>query len=413
MQRRQPQTRLWTRAFIALTISSLLLFLNLQMTLSALPTYVKNDFGADDLAVSLVTSLFALSAIAARFLTAALMRKFGRGTLLYVGLAIAVAVTGICMLADSIGSLLLMRVGYGVGFGMASTILPTLVTQMIPPDRMGEGIGYFGLSTSLAMSIGPMIGLNVFREAGFNALAWVAGATLLLAFPLLILMRSVPANDKREAPKTAAGKASMNRKLLLPAFLNVLLGVTYGGVLSFIALYGESVGLEQVGLFFLFNAVTIIIVRPVSGKLFDRKGHAAVLLPGVVCVIASLTVLSYATTLPMLIVSALLYGLGFGAIQPTLQAWMLRSSAPEQYGTANSLFYNATDLGVASGAFVLGAIAAAAGYGEMYRYAAGFMVLFLAAYGIMRVIEPLSGKLRQGKRGLRSSPGSESPYSSE
>ncbi len=387
MQRQQPKTQLWTRAFIALTISSLLLFLNLQMMLSAFPTYVKNDYGAGDLTVSLVTSLFALSAIAARFLTAALMRKFGRGALLYTGIAIAVVFTVVYVLADSIGSLLLLRVGYGVGFGMASTVLPTLVSQMIPSERMGEGIGYFGLSTSLAMSIGPMIGLNVFREAGFNALAFTAAITLLLVFPLLFLTRSVPAKGRQVVARSASGKTGIDRRLLFPAFLNVLLAVTYGGVLSFIALYGESVHLDQIGLFFLFNAVTIIIVRPVSGRLFDRKGHAAVLIPAVVCVIASLTVLSYATSLPMLIVSALLYGLGFGAIQPTLQAWMLRSSSPEQYGAANSLFYNSTDLGVAAGAFVLGAIASTAGYGGMYRYAAGFMVLFLAFYGIMRVIE--------------------------
>ncbi|MFC4597389.1 MFS transporter [Cohnella hongkongensis] len=427
MQHRQPKTKLWTRAFIALTISSLLLFLNLQMMLSAFPTYVKNDYGADDLIVSLVTSLFALSAIAARFLTASLMRRFGRGSLLYTGLAIAAAVTGLYVAADSIESLLLLRIGYGVGFGMASTILPTLVSQMIPSGRMGEGIGYFGLSTSLAMSIGPMIGLNVFREAGFAPLSFLSAAALLLVFPLLALTRSVPKTtlEEREKrrPSPAADKPDFepengsrnrpNRGLLFPAALNVLLAITYGGVLSFIALYGESAGLEQVGLFFLFNAFTIIIVRPVSGRLFDRRGHAAVLIPAAVCVIASLTVLSLATSMPLLIVSALLYGLGFGAIQPTLQAWMLRSSSPERYGTANSLFYNATDLGVASGAFVLGAISSATGYAVMYRYAAGFMVFFLVVYGIMRVIEPKDGESRKRKRGLQSKSGSKSPYFSE
>lgn len=159
-----------------------------------------------------------------------------------------------------------------------------------------------------------------------------------------------------------------------------MLAITYGGLLSFIALFGESVHLEQVGLFFLFNAVTIIIIRPISGRLFDKRGPASVLIPAAVCVVASLTVLSYTTSMPMLIVSALLYGLGFGAIQPTIQAWMLRTSTPTQYGMANSMFYNSTDLGVASGAIILGAISAATDYGIMYRYSAGFMVLFLIVY---------------------------------
>ncbi|WP_246120547.1 MFS transporter [Cohnella terricola] len=384
MQDRQlnQSTRLWTKSFIALTISSFLLFLNLQMLLAAFPSYVQKKFQADDMTLSLVTSVFALSAIVARFVTAALMRKVGRKALLYTGLGIGAVVTLIYILANSIGSLLLMRVGYGIGFGMASTIIPTLVSRIIPASRMGEGIGYFGLSTSLAMSIGPMIGLNVMKEAGFDKLAMAGAATLLLAFPILLLTRAIPPQPRNPVSSSTGTreKVPFNKRLIFPASLNVLLAITYGGLLSFIALFGESVHLEQVGLFFLFNAITIIIIRPISGKVFDRKGHAAVLIPAVICVISSLAVLSYATTMPLLIISALLYGLGFGAIQPTIQAWMLRSSAQAQYGMANSMFYNSTDLGVASGAFILGAISAATDYAVMYRYAAGFMALFLVLF---------------------------------
>lgn len=386
----QP-TKLWTKSFISLTICSFLVFLNLQMLLSSFPAYAKNEFQAGDLAVSLVTSLFAASAIATRFMTAALMRVVPRNVILYVGLAVAAITTGIYVLADSIGSLLVMRMAYGIGFGMASTIIPTLVSQIIPIQRMGEGIGYFGLSTSLAMSVGPMIGLNIMNYLGFPALAMAGTAAVLLIFPLLLITRSLPPDKKQPAPKSAGKKAgnkpAFNRKLLFPAMLNIILAVTYSGLLSFIALYGESVHLEQVGLFFLFNAITIIIIRPVSGRVFDTKGHAAVLIPAALCVVASLTVLSFAASLPLLIVSALLYGLGFGAIQPTIQAWMIRVSPQEQHGMANSMFYNATDLGVAAGALILGAISSVTGYAMMYRYSAGFMILFLIVYVWVQTVE--------------------------
>lgn len=384
-EQQELRTKLWTKSFIALTFSALFLFMNLQMLLSSFPSYVKSEFQAGDIMVSLVTSVFALTAIASRFMTAFLMRRVSRNVLLYIGLAIAAAITGLYVVADSIGSLLLMRVGYGIGFGIASTIIPTIVSQIIPSKRMGEGIGYFGLSTSLAMSIGPMIGLNVMKQSGFGTLAMIGTFTLLLAFPVLLFSRSLPAVPKKQPIERSIApskplKVPFNTKLVLPAILNVLLAITYGGLLSFIALFGEAVHLEQVGLFFLFNAITIIIIRPISGRLFDKRGPAAVLIPAAVCVVASLTVLSYTTSMPMLIISALLYGLGFGAIQPTIQAWMLRTSTPAQYGMANSMFYNSTDLGVASGAIILGAISAASDYGMMYRYSAGFMVLFLIVY---------------------------------
>lgn len=384
-QQQEARTKLWTKSFIALSISALFLFLNLQMLLASFPSYVKDEFHAGDIMVSLVTSVFALTAIATRFMTAFLMRKISRNVLLYIGLAIAVAITALYVVADSIGSLLLMRVGYGIGFGIASTIIPTIVSQIIPSKRMGEGIGYFGLSTSLAMSVGPMIGLNVMKQSGFSTLAMIGAFTLLLAFPVLLFSRSLSAPLPKQSvpnssPLSKPVKVPFNSQLVLPALLNVLLAITYGGLLSFIALFGETVHLAQVGLFFLFNAITIIIIRPISGRLFDKRGPAAVLIPAAVCVVASLAVLSYTTSMPMLIVSALLYGLGFGAIQPTIQAWMLRTSTPAQYGMANSMFYNSTDLGVASGAIILGAISAASDYGIMYRYSAGFMVLFLIIY---------------------------------
>ncbi|QHW34043.1 MFS transporter [Paenibacillus rhizovicinus] len=388
----QTKTPLWTRPFIALTACFFLLFLSLQMLLSSFPAYVKDEFHAGNVQVSLVTSVFALSAIVSRFATASLMRRFSRMKLLLVGLLIAAITTALYSAAGSYGALLVLRIGYGIGFGMASTILPTLVSRIIPLRRMGEGIAYFGLSTSLAMSIGPSIGLNVMKQAGFTELSMLGLIASVVIFPILWLSRSrqdaassAQRNGNHQSAQ-AAVKPPFNPKLLFPAMLNVFLSITYSGLLSFLALFGDDVHIEQVGLFFLFNAITVILVRPFSGRIFDRFGHAAVLIPSGLFVAASMIVLSNTHAMPMLIVSALLYGVGFGAIQPTLQAWMLRSSTPEQYGMANSMFYNSTDFGVAIGAILLGAISAATSYGVMYKYSAGVMGLFVVLGALQYVL---------------------------
>jgi MFS family permease len=389
---------LWTKPFIALTACFFLLFINLQMLLSSFTTYAKTEFMASDLEASLVTSMFALSAIAARFLTVPLMRRVPRHALLLTGLLIAIATTAIYPLAHSYAAFLALRIAYGVGFGIASTILPTLVSGIIPTTRMGEGIGYFGLSTSLALSIGPVIGLNVMKQAGFETLT-IVGAVLAAAILPILLMAGTgfgrkKSGDSRQLqdgsppvradvrvaaaePGAQARGPRLLRTLLFPAMLNVLLAITYSGLLSYLALFGEFAGIEQVGLFFLASAVTIILIRPISGKLFDRRGHMPVLIPAGACVAVSMFLLSQAASTGMVIASALVYGIGFGSIQPTIQAWMLRLSPQEQYGSANSLFYNSTDLGVAAGAILLGAISSAAGYAHMYLYSAGFMLLFV------------------------------------
>ncbi|GBF72163.1 MFS transporter [Paenibacillus sp. 598K] len=351
------------------------------MLLAAFPAYVQERFDADDITVSLMTSVFAASAIASRFLTAWLLRRIDRRHLLLVSIALAVIFTALYASAWSIDSLLLWRIGFGIGFGMASTIIPTLVSAVIPGNRIGEGIAYFGLSTSLAMSIGPLTGLNILDAYGFPTLVWLGTGVAMLILPVLLLTRALPALQPAVAHIRAgsAPRPPFPRQIAIPALLNLLLGFTYSGLLSFIALYGMSAGLPQAGLFFLFNVVAILIVRPLAGRWFDRRGPVVVLIPAALSLGGGLLVLSYATTMPMLTAAALLYGAGFGSIQPTLQAWMLRVSRPEQQGTANSMFYNSADLGIAIGSFALGALASVSDYGIMYRCSAALSLLFLLA----------------------------------
>ncbi|MFM9327378.1 MFS transporter [Paenibacillus mesotrionivorans] len=403
---------LWTRSFIVLTISYFLMFMCLQMLLSPFPSYVKDRFAPGDVALSLVTSLFALTAIAARFATAALMKRISKTGLLYTSLGISVAATLAYPLADSLGSLLALRMLFGIGFGMGSTVMPTLVSRIIPTRRMGEGIGYFGLSTSLAMSFGPMIGLALLDGFGFGVLTVWGAVAAAAVIPLLAITRAAGVSSQAESSKRsavevqrAAGNASggvrqreeppstgLAGRLWLPLTLNTLLSSCYGGILSFLALYGRDIGLANIGLFFLFNALTVLAVRPVSGWLYDTRGHAVVLVPAAMVLVASLGLLSYTHSMVMLMSSALLFGLGYGAVQPTVQAWMLGGSPRSSHGLINSLFYNSIDLGVAVGSMGLGVVAAATSYAVMYRFSAGIMLLFLVLYLAVAVA---GGRLRK------------------
>jgi MFS family permease len=268
--------RLWTKSFITLTLCNLLLFIGLQMTLSTLPAYAEGTLHATSLQISLVTSLFAISAVASRLFSAKAMEKGGRNLLIFLGLAILLtAVTGYYW-AGSITTLLLLRMLFGIGFGMTSTAFPTMVSDIIPIRRMGEGMGYFGLSTSLAMSAGPLIGLSLLQGPGFGSLLLCTAAVIALIVPLgYRLASTLPAHHKEPAMVLAeAGtKTRAGRKLVLPCLLNFLMSISYGGLLGFMALYGSEAHLEHIAYFFLFNAVAIVFVRPLSGKIYDRYGQ--------------------------------------------------------------------------------------------------------------------------------------------
>lgn len=381
----EHNNKLWTKEFITLTVSNLFLFLTLQMLLTTLPAYAKEAFGANSTQVSLITSLFAFSAIASRLFSSKALERGKRRQLLYIGLFISLLAILGYYAASSIGFLLLMRVLFGLGFGMTSTSFPTMASDIIPAKRLGEGMGYFGLSTTLAMSIGPMIGLTLLQGGGFTPLVFITSAINILIFPLAFLLTSrTPRQHKEPAPATIkdSKKSTGMRRLLLPAVLNFLTSITYGGLLSFLALYGKEVNLSNPQYFFLFNALAIILIRPVSGRLYDRYGHKAILIPAALFMAAGLVLLTYATTTSGLLLSALCYGLGFGSMQPSLQTWMIQEVPPQQRGMANGTFLNSLDFGVALGAIILGTIARFSSYTIMYRYSAISVLFVVIIYAV-------------------------------
>ncbi|HEU4965788.1 MAG TPA: MFS transporter [Bacilli bacterium] len=382
----QHQEKLWTKSFTILTLCNFLLFTNLQMLVPTLPSYVKGHFHAGSLTVSLVTSLFALSAIIARLFAGQMLKRGKRNLMLFLGFVVVLLATAGYYWCGAIVLFLFMRSLYGLGFGMISTTFPTMASNIVPDSRMGQGMGYFGLSTSLAMSIGPSIGLALLGTS-FGSL--IGGGVLVVAtiLPLTFLLRDhlrKPMETKAKVTATSTPpvkrRALIPREILLPFGLNFLLSIVYGGLLSFLALFGKEVHLDHVGNFFLVNALAVVLIRPLSGKIFDKKGHVAVILPGAFLLIAALLVLSYAHTMGLLIAAALVFGSGFGMLQPSIQAWMIKEVAPEQRGMANAMFLNSTDLGVAVGAVSLGALAIGAGYAHMYRLSSLFMVVFLVVY---------------------------------
>ncbi|WP_038092122.1 MFS transporter [Tumebacillus flagellatus] len=374
-----PQEKLWTKNFIVLTLCNLFLFMNLQMVLPALPSYVKDHFHASDVTASLVTTLFALSAIVSRLIAGQALQRGKRNLVLFLGICIALLATMGYYWCGTIAMFLLMRVLYGIGFGMASTTFPTMTSNVIPFKRMGEGMGYYGLSTSLAMSLGPTIGLALLAS-GFGGL--VSGATFMVAIilPMLLLVAPLLRTPPQAAPATGHARKLFDRKLLVPCLLNFLLSIVYGGLLSFMALFGKEVGIANVGVFFLVNAVSVVLVRPLSGKIFDKKGHGALMFPGALLVILGLLILSFSKGLLLLSAAALIFGAGLGALQPSFQAWMIKVVTPEQRGMANGMYFNSIDLGVALGALLLGTVAMNTGYAMMYRLASVIMVVFLIVY---------------------------------
>lgn len=373
--KREP---LWTKEFVALILANLCMFLGFQMLIPTLPVYVK-EIGGTSSNIGFVVGMFTVAALFVRPLTGNALQKFSKKIILMIGTAICLLAMGSYLFASTVFLLLAVRILHGAGFGITTTTYGTVVSDLIPQARRGEGMGYFGLSGTIAMALGPLIGLWLMQTYNFTILFLCALSCTIVS---LILTKLLQIKKSPQPPKQTSGTfldGFIERKALLPSLLILCITLMYGGIGSFITLFATEVGIADISLF-LFNALAIAVTRPFSGKLYDAKGHSFVIIPGVIITFAGIILLSYTTTIPSLIIAAACYGSGFGAIQPALQAWMIDRVAPHRRGVATATFFSAFDLGIGAGAIIFGFIAHFTNYATVYRYSSLLLIAFLFIY---------------------------------
>lgn len=227
---------------------------------------------------------------------------------------------------------------------------------------------------TLAMAIGPMFGLWVAQNFSYHSLfllaVGISAAALFLTFGAKTSFK----------PQTRARKIELFEKSVLPVMASIfLLFIAYGGITTFVPLFADSIKVNS-GTFFLVYAAALVLIRPIAGKLSDRYSETFVIIPALVITVLALIVLSFSTNLFGVIISAVMYGIGFGSAQPALQAATIRLVSPERTGVANASFSTATDLGIGLGAIILGWVSQYTSYQVLFTVSAVSVVFSLLLF---------------------------------
>lgn len=378
MNAQSSSDKIWTKDFFLICLANFFIFLGFQMTLPTLPLFV-NELGGSDQLIGIIVGIFTFSALLFRPYAGHALESRGRRFVYMTGLAIFVISVASFSIISSIAVLLVMRVVQGVGWGFSTTATGTIATDLIPVKRRGEGMGYFGLSGNIALAFGPALGLQLAGIISFIQLFLICAALGLVAF---LLSAKIKYKMVEESPaKSTTVKFDIFEKTALePAVLLFFITVTFGGIASFLPLYAEEKGIEGIGLYFLVFAIFLMLSRTFAGKIYDKRGHIYVFLPGTVLIFIAMLLLSWLPSTLALLIAAGLYGLGFGSVQPALQAWAVNKAPDNRKGMANATFFSFFDLGVGLGAIVFGQLAFQFGYAIIYLTAAGSVLLSIILY---------------------------------
>lgn len=365
--------RLWTRAFVLMSLGSLFLFTSFYLLLPTLPLFVK-ELGGHDTQVGLAVGIFTLVAVILRPIAGGLLDQYGRRPFLLIGLAFYGLSMYLYGMVQGVGTLLLVRLLHGASWAFVTTAAAAVIADIVPANRRGEGMGWYGLAMTVAMAAGPLLG------------TWTLDGYTFSGVFLLAVALSVAALLAVAGPRLPFQRPEVRRKIALydPAALPVSLAVVfltfaYGAVTTFVPLFAVTIDVNP-GLYFLVYALSLTLARPIAGKLSDRYGAASVIVPAALLSICALFVLSSATGLAGVVAAAVLYGLGFGSAQPALQAALLGMVPKERFGLANASFFTAFDLGIALGSTLLGWVADLVSYRALFALSTLAVALSLAVF---------------------------------
>lgn len=350
--------RLWSKPFILLTIGMLFLYTGFYSLIPVMPLYIR-QLGGNELDVGIIIGIYTLSAVICRPFVGTIVDKYGRRPFILYGI---IGFAGIMAMYNSASGMLvlfILRFFHGASWAFSNSALGTAITDVIPNSRRGEGMGWYGISMTIAMAFGPFIGSFYIQNQSFHTMFWIASAISAVSL-VLVLFAPMPVYKRRPIKQVTTDKPEWS---LMAAIL--LMAVSFGGITTFLPLYAEAVHINS-GSFFLIYAVSLTLIRPLAGKVTDRRGESFVIIPAFFFIIIALLNLSGAHSVVGIMISAVLYAIGFGSAQPALQSAALRLTSEESKGKANATFFTAFDLGIGLGSIMLGWISQAWGYSMMF-----------------------------------------------
>ena len=377
--------RLFTKDFIFAATANLANAFGMQMLVATLPLYVIS-LGGSQTDAGLVAGALAFTALLFRPLMGYLTDAWRRRPLVLMGTSCYGLASVVYLLSHSIPFLLLGRFVHGFGLSCYTTASNAYIADIAPFRRRAEAVGIFAATQAIGLIVGPVVGFLLIDEIGFHRLFYFSGGLAFTAFFISFFAheRMQPSLTGRQPWSLRTG--IVTAEALPMAWMALCMGLGFGSVSSFISIFARQRGFQNPGFYFMVQAIALLASRILLGRLADRFGRAKVIFPGIVLMAMALGMLPLAYDFPFFVISASLFGLGFGAAQPATMALLIDRIRPEKRGIATSTYYTGFDGGVSLGSILLGAVSQHLGFAVMWPIAAVCTLLGLA--GLKREKHP-------------------------
>jgi len=398
-----PKDRLWTGSYISACTGNFLLFFAFYLLVPVFPLYLIEKYEASKSLVGIILSSYTVAALIIRPFAGFILDMVYRKPVYVLAYLLFVLTFVGYPLAHTIGLFLFFRILHGFTFGFVTTAGNSLVVDIMPSSRRGEGLGYFGVANNLAMAVGPMTGLFMHDVYSFDVIFYTAILVGLSGFIFTLFIKSKNNALNRGEKQPVAFDRFFLFKGFNAGLSLLLMGIPYGVTVTYIAIYGKELGVKSgVGVFFSLMALGLIASRLVSGKMVDRGKLVKVIALGtMLCVVAFLALSGIKNIdnewllISVFYVIALLLGIGYGFIFPAYNTLFVNLAANNRRATASSTYMTSWDIGVGIG-LVLGGRLADSNGGLQLAYLLGGIITLSSYIYFVKIAGPhyIKNKLR-------------------
>ncbi|MCE5286600.1 MAG: MFS transporter [Pelosinus sp.] len=379
--------QLWTKDYLIDSMANLIIYLVFYLLTVIIVDYAMDNLQASPSEAGLAAGIFIVAGLFGRIFAGRSMAQVGLKKMLYLGLSIFLAATLLYFMINNLLILFCIRFLHGIGFGIASTATGTIVANITPKERRGEGIGYYALSVTIATAIGPFLGMYLHQHGSFNmilALCTILSIVNCIAACFLKVPEVNLTGEQLDKMKQFTLDNFIEYKALPIAIIGAFMGLSYSSIVSFLSSYTRQINLMDMGsMFFIVYAVFILISRPLTGPMSDRKGENYVMYPAFLLFAIGLVILSQVHQGFILLLAGAFIGLGYGTFTPIAQAISVKVSPPHRVGLATSTFFAIFDAGMGIGPFILGFLVPTLGFRGLYIGMSIVVVICMFLYYVL------------------------------
>lgn len=380
----ETKPALWNRNFIQCCISYFLMNFSFYLLMPTMPVYLVEELGIDTSEVGIVLSSYTIGLLCVRPFSGYLVDCFSRKPLYLGAFTLFAALFTGYLFAATVLMIMTVRFLQGGFMGLTSVSGNTIAIDVIPSKRRGEGMGFYGLTINLAMSLSPLVAVAIYDRLGFHPLVLLGLIAAFVGVGSVCLIR-YPKREKVPRPSFSLDRFILI-KALPTAFAYMLSAVPYGMIVSFVVLYGKEINVQNPGYFFIYMAIGVGVARLISGRLVDHGKIHLVSISALTFLAVSLVIFALFHNETVFFASALAIGTGFGICVPAIQCLFVNVAPHHMRGTATSTYLTSFDLGVGIGMLSAGFIASHASLATAYLTGAGCCLLSLLVY--IRWVKP-------------------------